>query len=223
MRKNPHRVLLFDEIEKAHPDVFNLFLQILSDGRLTDNVGRTVSFADSIIIMTTNIGQPHFLDQSIDFEEAKKRANGDLNNTYRSEFLNRFNGRQNIVCFNRLELDSIEKIVRREIANLNKAYGDQGVTIKMADSELKAFCAAKYDPAIGARGLPGFIESTIEPKIARSILENPDLHGKMLVRFDVASDSFVIDPPKPAEAAAPANQNSASASFRQAEKKGVAP
>ncbi|MGE4250098.1 MAG: AAA family ATPase, partial [Parvibaculaceae bacterium] len=97
MRKNPLRVLLFDEIEKAHPDVFNVFLQILSDGRLTDNVGRTVSFSESIIIMTTNIGQPHFLNAKLSVEEANGEAIREIEKTYRSEFLNRFAGRQNII------------------------------------------------------------------------------------------------------------------------------
>ena len=115
--------------------------------------------------------------------------------------------------------DSIEKIVRREVAGLNKAYGDQGLTIRMPEEDLKAFCAAKYDPAIGARGLPGFIESTIEPKVARTILEHPDAKGEMLVRFDKAADTFVIDPPKPPSAPPVANQNSPTAQFNAADKK----
>jgi ATP-dependent Clp protease ATP-binding subunit ClpB len=172
MRKNPVRVLLFDEIEKAHPDVFNVFLQILSDGRLTDNVGRTVSFADSIIIMTTNLGQPHFLDTSLTFEEAGAAAMEEVGKTYRSEFLNRFNGRENIVPFNRLGLDSIERIVRREFDGLNNTYAQEGIEVAIADEELKKFCAAKYDPAVGARGLPGTIQTTVEPIIVDMILEN---------------------------------------------------
>jgi len=171
MRKNPIRVLLFDEIEKAHPDVFNVFLQILSDGRLTDNVGRTVSFSEAIIIMTTNIGQPHFLDRALSFEEASAAAQEEVGKTYRSEFLNRFAGRQNIVCFNRLDLNSIERIVRREFDGMDRTYGQEGIRITISDPDLKSFCEAHYDPAIGARGLPGFIQTNVEPIIVNMILD----------------------------------------------------
>lgn len=140
MRKNPLRVLLFDEIEKAHPDVFNVFLQILSDGRLTDNVGRTVSFSEAIIIMTTNIGQAHFLNPSLTVAEANAAALEKVGKTYRSEFLNRFAGRQNIVCFNKLDLPSIERIVRREFDSMDKTYAGDGINLTVTEADLKAFC-----------------------------------------------------------------------------------
>jgi ATP-dependent Clp protease ATP-binding subunit ClpB len=177
MRKNGNRILLFDEIEKAHPDIYNIFLQILTDGRLTDNVGRTVSFEDSSILMTTNIGQPHFLDQTIPFEEAERLALKDLSETYRSELLNRFAGRQNIICFNRLELDSIQKIVTREIAKMDAAYSERGLRVTISESSLVAFCAALYDPTIGARGLPGYIKANIEPVIVDKMISAPDARG----------------------------------------------
>jgi ATP-dependent Clp protease ATP-binding subunit ClpA len=193
--------------------VFNIFLQILSDGRLTDNMGRTVSFADSIILMTTNTGQPFFLDKSLSFDEAKKNALEELGKTYRSELLNRFNGRQNIVCFNRLALPEIERIVRREISNVSKAYGEQGITLEMPDADLKAFCRDNYNPDIGARGLPGYIEATIEPKIARTILENPEIKGVVNVSYDEAAKKLDVALPAAAapevRKAAPANQNKA--------------
>ncbi|WP_374378507.1 AAA family ATPase [Dongia sp.] len=191
MRKNPIRVLLFDEIEKAHPDVFNVFLQILSDGRLTDNVGRTVSFSEAIIIMTTNIGQPHFLDQSMTFEEASAAAMGDIASTYRSEFLNRFAGRQNIVCFNRLDLPSIQKIVRREFDSIDGTYAAEGLRIRIADADLKAFCAGHYDPAIGARGLPGYIQTNVEPILVNMILEGRG--GEIVFTYDPETRFFKID------------------------------
>lgn len=164
MRKNGNRVLLFDEIEKAHPDVFNVFLQILSAGRLTDNVGRTVSFDNSIIIMTTNLGQPHFLRIDIDFAQAKALAMVDLEATYRSEFLNRFAGRHNIICFDKLGLDSINKIVNRELTKLSGAY--EGITVFARGEDIADFCQDHYDPKVGARGLPGYIEAELEPAIA---------------------------------------------------------
>jgi ATP-dependent Clp protease ATP-binding subunit ClpB len=183
MRKNGNRILLFDEIEKAHPDVYNIFLQILTDGRLTDNIGRTVSFEDSSILMTTNIGQPHFLDTHLTFEEAEQLALTDLQATYRSELLNRFAGRQNILCFNRLELDSIQKIVAREIAKLDAAYSEKGLRVTISPESLVAFCQQLYDPAIGARGLPGYIKAHVEPVIVNSLIEHPDKMGTFEIGF----------------------------------------
>jgi ATP-dependent Clp protease ATP-binding subunit ClpB len=194
MRRNGNRVLLFDEIEKAHPDIFNIMLQVLEDGQLTDNIGRTVSFSDAIIIMTTNIGQPHFLDETLSVEEAEARATDDLNTTYRSEFLNRFAGRQNIVCFKRLGLDSIEKIVRREIASINTAYGERGVTVSLDDASLSAFCEDRYDPRIGARGLPGFISANLEPIVVNAILANPELRDAAArVTYDRERRAFAVE------------------------------
>jgi ATP-dependent Clp protease ATP-binding subunit ClpB len=183
MRKNGARILLFDEIEKAHPDIFNIFLQILSDGRLTDNVGRTVSFDDAIILMTTNIGQPHFLDLEMPFDEAERLAMSDLGATYRSELLNRFAGRQNIICFNRLELDSVRKIVAREVGNLDAAYADRGIRVTIDDRSLSTLCERLYDPSIGARGLPGYISANIEPTIVNSLIDYPDAMGTFVIGF----------------------------------------
>jgi len=171
MRKNRNRIILFDEIEKAHPDVFNLFLQILDDGRLTDNVGRVADFSESIIIMTTNIGQPHFLNMDLSFDDAEKLAKVDLDEQYRPEFLNRFNGRQNIICFNRLELDSIEKIVKRELVDVANSYKHSNVDVVVSDACIEKFCEENYDARTGARGLPGFIISQLEPQVTDFILD----------------------------------------------------
>jgi ATP-dependent Clp protease ATP-binding subunit ClpB len=191
MRKNPLRVLLFDEIEKAHPDVFNVFLQILSDGRLTDNVGRTVSFSEAIIIMTTNIGQAHFLNPSLTVEEANAAAQEEVGKTYRSEFLNRFAGRQNIVCFNKLDLPSIERIVRREFDSMDKTYSQDGISLHVSEADLKAFCKGHYDPAIGARGLPGFIQANIEPIVVNMILES-DKRGSVSLSYNAKKAMFEL-------------------------------
>ena len=191
MRKNPLRVLLFDEIEKAHPDVFNVFLQILSDGRLTDNVGRTVSFSESIIIMTTNIGQAHFLNPAFTVEKANAAAMDEISKTYRSEFLNRFSGRQNIVCFNKLDLPSIERIVRREFDSMDKTYSVDGMKLTVTEADLKAFCKAHYDPAIGARGLPGFIQANIEPIIVNMILDS-DKRGDIKLSYNTKKAAFEL-------------------------------
>ncbi len=190
MRQNPNRIILFDEIEKADPAVFDLFLQILSDGRLTDNHGRTVNFSESMIIMTTNIGQTFFLDDNLSDAESERLANLELDEKYRPEFLNRFAGRQNIVCFRRLGLDSIEKIVRRELTDLNRAYRESGLDIVVSDESLKTFCAENYEPRNGARGLQGYVVSNIEPLIADLILENKVASTKLELVYESATKSF---------------------------------
>lgn len=194
MRTNRNRVILFDEIEKAHPDVFNLFLQILDDGRLTDNIGRVADFSDAIIIMTTNIGQPHFLDDDITHEQAMEGCMVDLDGTYRPEFLNRFNGRQNIVGFQKLELPSIEKIIRREVDDLTSSYQEHGVAIHFTDEQISIFCADRYEPRVGARGLPGMINSDLEPKIVNALLDQSAGDGaSFTIHYDIASRRFEVE------------------------------
>lgn len=199
MRSNPHRIILFDEIEKADPAVFDLFLQILSDGRLTDNHGRTVNFSESMVIMTTNIGQSFFLDTSLSEEESERLANVELDQIYRPEFLNRFAGRQNIVCFNRLGIDSIVKIVKRELNGLKSAYRENNVDVVFDDECIQAFCEDHYDARHGARGLQGYIVANIEPLIVNMILEsnvdNARLHlvyNKETKTFDTQIEANVV-------------------------------
>jgi ATP-dependent Clp protease ATP-binding subunit ClpB len=194
MRTNRNRVILFDEIEKAHPDVFNLFLQILDDGRLTDNIGRVAEFSDAIIIMTTNIGQPHFLDESISYDDAMDGCMLDLDDTYRPEFLNRFNGRQNIIGFQKLELDSIQKIIRREVDDLASSYAEHGISVTFSDAEIATFCADRYEPRIGARGLPGMINSDLEPKIVNALLDQSAEDGASFnITYDKAARRFGVE------------------------------
>lgn len=190
MRSNPHRIILFDEIEKADPAVFDLFLQILSDGRLTDNHGRTVNFSESMVIMTTNIGQTFFLDETLSSEEAERLANVELDNIYRPEFLNRFAGRQNIVCFSRLELDSIEKIVKRELNALSKAYKENGLEIVFSDESVKNFCADHYQARHGARGLQGYVVANIEPLVVNLILENKVKASRLELVYNKQTRAF---------------------------------
>jgi len=192
VRKKPVGIYLFDEIEKAHPDVFNIFLQILSDGRLTDNIGRTVDFSEIIIIMTSNIGQPYYLDSSLSDDEAKDLASEELNRTYRSELLNRFNGRENILHFKRLSLEVIERIIRREINKLNASYQSRGLEIEMDDACITSFCKDHYDLIRGARGLPGYIKANIRPVIVNHILNNPNERGTFCAAYNTERQVFEI-------------------------------
>lgn len=192
VRKNPVGIYLFDEIEKAHPDVFNIFLQVLSDGRLTDNIGRTVDFSEIMIIMTSNIGQPYYLDPSLSDEEAKSFAVEELNKTYRSELLNRFNGRENILHFKRLSFEVIEKIIRREITKLNKSYQSKGLEIVMTDASIAAFSHDHYDLIRGARGLPGYIKANIRPIIVNHILNHPNDKGTFNAVYNTDQKVFEV-------------------------------
>jgi len=196
MRRNPYVVILFDEIEKAHQDVFNVFLQVLDDGRLTDNRGLTVSFSEAIIVMTTNIGQSHFLNPALDFEDAAAETIKELDVHYRPEFLNRFNGRQNIVCFRSLGLPVIERIARREIDKLNDRVRGQGrdLAISISDESLAALCRDQYVPANGARGIPGYFATNIHPAVANAILETQTLRGTMEVVYDDVARKLSIRP-----------------------------
>lgn len=195
MRQNGKRIILFDEIEKAHPDVFNVLLQVLGDGRLTDNIGRTVRFADAVVICTTNAGQVFFLQVNDDysFEDAKIEALAELDKIYRAELLNRFQGRHNILCFNRLFLDSIQKIVRRELVGLDTSYGDQGIRIVADESVITQFCHDHYKPVSGARGLPGLIKVCVEPHIVNRILQSkPESNQVMKLDYDLTTKEFIV-------------------------------
>ena len=192
MRRNSNRVLLFDEIEKAHDDIFNVFLQVLSDGRLTDGLGRTAFFDGAIAIFTTNIGQQHFLDPLLSEADAAAAALEELGKRYRGEFLNRFNGRQNIYCFKKLDIPSMEKIVRREINSIDIVYGSQGIHIEASAQVIHDFCVDQYDPVYGARGLPGFITANLEPSIVNAILAEDDTHGTAHVTYNGTSKKFDV-------------------------------
>jgi ATP-dependent Clp protease ATP-binding subunit ClpB len=194
MRVNRNRVILFDEIEKAHPDVFNLFLQILDDGRLTDNIGRVAEFSDAIIIMTTNTGQEQFLDVNMSMDEAMAACMSDLETAYRPEFLNRFNGRQNILGFQRLELPSVNRIIQREVSDLASSYAEHGIEIDFPEAEIAKFCEDRYVPRVGARGLPGMINTDLEPRIVNALLDSSAAGGAAFtVGYDTAERRFAIE------------------------------
>jgi ATP-dependent Clp protease ATP-binding subunit ClpB len=197
MRRNPRRILLFDEIEKAHADIFHVFLQILDDARLTDNRGLTVSFRDAIILMTTNIGTAHFLSES-DFAVAEGLAKGDLDEHYRPEFLARFNGKRNIVCFRTLDLPVIEKIAARDIQRLNEMVQQTlpDLSVQMEPRALAAMCRDHYRPVNGARGITGYIEGVIKPEIANTVLFDTQAKGDIVIGYDEDSASVIVTLPQ---------------------------
>ena len=194
VRRKPYAIILFDEMEKAHPDVFNILLQVLSDGRLTDNVGRTVSFRNAIVIVTTNVGQKFFLDPKMTFEEASLRAKEELSERYPGEFLNRFAGRRNILCFDRLSPATMERIAVRELNAIAAAYSSSSVKITIDTTTVPDLCTAKYDVATGARGLPGYLASTVEAQIVNAVLDAGEGAALDLrAYYDAAAGSFKLE------------------------------
>jgi ATP-dependent Clp protease ATP-binding subunit ClpB len=178
VRRRPYAVILFDEIEKAHPDVFNVLLQVLDDGRLTDSKGRTVDFKNTVLIMTSNVGAQALTSawaQGEDgFEDAKVRVMESLRQQFRPEFLNRVD---DIVVFHPLEEAQLSHIVDLRLADLQKLLVDRKITLELTEAARKAIFKAGYDRAYGARPLKRAIQRMVQDKLAMKILDGTVLHG----------------------------------------------
>ncbi|TYQ23182.1 ATP-dependent chaperone ClpB [Pseudanabaena sp. UWO311] len=177
VRRRPYAVILFDEIEKAHPDVFNIMLQILDDGRVTDSQGRTVDFKNSIIIMTSNVGSQFILDIAGDdskYDEMRDRVMESMRSSFRPEFLNRID---EIVIFHALRRDELRRIVKLQVQRLEQRLGDRRMTLKIADAALDFIAEVGYDPVYGARPLKRIIQRQLETQIAKGILRGDYADG----------------------------------------------
>lgn len=182
VRRNPYSVILFDEIEKAHPDVFNILLQVLDDGRLTDSQGRTVNFKNTIIIMTSNIGSTYLIDGlkedgTID-EENKKLVDSALRNSFKPEFLNRID---DIVMFKPLTSDQIFKIIDLLIADISKRLEDRDITIELTKKAHEYILDKSYDVEYGARPIKRFLQANIETNLGRKIIEGNIMEGDHVI------------------------------------------
>jgi len=188
VRRKPYSVVLFDEVEKAHPDVFNVLLQVLDDGRITDSKGKTVDFKNTILIMTSNIGS-HYLLEGIDQygnvgKEAEQMVLGDLQNHFRPEFLNRLD---ETILFKPLTRDNIRQIVDLLVADVNKRLEERELKVELTEAA-KAFVTEHgYDPAYGARPLRRYIQKHVETLAARIILQG-DIHQGQMIVIDVAEN-----------------------------------
>ena len=192
VRRKPYSVVLFDEIEKAHPDVFNVLLQVLDDGRITDSQGRTVDFKNTILIMTSNIGSPYLLD-GIDEngeikEEAQKEVMDDLRGHFRPEFLNRLD---EIILFKPLTKDNIGSIVDLMVKELNDRLADQELSLELTDAARTQVIENGYDPVYGARPLKRYLQNYVETLAAKKILSG-DVHAGDTLVLDVKDGEFVI-------------------------------
>ena len=171
VRRKPYSVVLFDEIEKAHPDVFNVLLQVLDDGRITDSQGRTVDFKNTILIMTSNIGSAYLLegiqpDGKIK-QESEDMVMGALRNHFRPEFLNRLD---EIIMFKPLTKENISRIITLMIADLNKRLANQDITLELSDTAKDYIIEGGYDPTYGARPLKRYLQKNVETLAAKMIL-----------------------------------------------------
>ena len=172
VRRKPYSVILFDEIEKAHPDVFNILLQLLDDGRLTDNQGRTVDFKNTIIIMTSNIGSNYLIDGirqdgTVD-EEVKQKVEDETKKYFRPEFLNRID---DIVVFSPLTEDQIVKIIELAMKDIEKRLEERNITLEMTDAAKKFIADESYDPAYGARPVKRFLQRNVETELAGELIK----------------------------------------------------
>ena len=192
VRRKPYSVVLFDEIEKAHPDVFNVLLQVLDDGRITDSQGRTIDFKNTILIMTSNIGSPYLLD-GIDEKgdikpEAQEQVMGDLRGHFRPEFLNRLD---EIIMFKPLTKDNIGKIIDLMVKELSDRLADQELSLELTDAAKQMVVDNGYDPVYGARPLKRYLQNYVETLTAKKILSG-DVHAGDTIVLDVKDGAFTV-------------------------------
>ena len=181
VRRHPYSVVLLDEVEKAHPDVFNILLQVLDDGRITDSQGRTVDFRNTVIVMTSNIGSDHILDVAGDesqFDEMQERVLSALRGHFRPEFLNRVD---DLIIFHPLSKDELRSIVAIQLKRLYKLLADQKIALHISESAIDYVADKGYDPVYGARPLKRAIQRELENPIATKILENTFVEGCQVV------------------------------------------
>ncbi|MBE5849162.1 MAG: ATP-dependent chaperone ClpB [Lachnospiraceae bacterium] len=191
VRRKPYSVVLFDEIEKAHPDVFNVLLQVLDDGRITDSQGRTVDFKNTILIMTSNIGAQYLLDGIDDngniSEEAEESVMNELRSSFRPEFLNRLD---ETIMFKPLTKDNISGIMDLILADVNKRLADRELSIALTDAAKDTIVSSAYDPVYGARPLKRYMQRTVETLAAKKILEGNISEGDVIT-IDAEGDTLV--------------------------------
>jgi ATP-dependent Clp protease ATP-binding subunit ClpB len=188
VRRRPYSVVLFDEIEKAHPEVFNVLLQVLDDGRLTDSQGRTVDFRNTIIIMTSNLGSQYILDVADVDEEVERRVLEILHKHFRPEFLNRVD---EVVVFHALTKEDLKRIVDIQLDHLRKLLADRHITIELSDAAKELLVEEGYDPAFGARPLKRVIQHKIADPLAVEILEGRVREGDHVL-IDALGDQLTF-------------------------------
>jgi ATP-dependent Clp protease ATP-binding subunit ClpB len=189
VRRRPYSVILFDEIEKAHPEVFNVLLQILDDGRMTDGKGRTVDFKNTLIIMTSNVGSRYIQESAAgNRQEMENRVMAALRESFKPEFLNRID---EIILFRNLTTEQIGQIVTIQIGRLEERLAERNISLALSDRALKLIVERGYDPVYGARPLKRIIQKLIENPLSMEILQGQVKEGDRL-RVDAQEDRIVF-------------------------------
>jgi len=187
VRRRPYSVILLDEVEKAHPEVFNVFLQILDDGRVTDSKGTVVNFRNTVVIFTSNIGSQDILECGDDKALMREKVEKAMKDHFRPEFLNRID--ENII-FNSLSQDNLRGIVQIEVRKLEKRLADRQIKMSMTDAALDHLAAVGFDPVYGARPLKRAIQRELETTVAQGILKGDYKDGDQ-INIDVDSDGKI--------------------------------
>ena len=186
VRRKPYSVILFDEIEKAHEDVFNIFLQILDDGRLTDNKGKTVDFKNTIIIMTSNIGSNYLLESGGNItEEVNSRVMGEMKHRFKPEFLNRVD---DIIMFTPLDRQEIKQIIDIFMQGLRERLAEREIDIELTDAAKEIMITEGYDPVYGARPLKRYISNTLETRLAKMLISGEIYNGSTVTIDNIGDD-----------------------------------
>jgi len=198
VRRKPYSVVLLDEIEKAHPDVFNILLQVLEDGRLTDSKGRTVDFRNTVIIMTSNVGATelkknryvgfNIQDGESDYDDMKEKMLAELKKTFRPEFLNRVD---DMIVFHSLEKEHLREIVSLMSDELSKRLTEQDIELVLTESAKDKITEEGYDPEYGARPLRRALQKHVEDRLSEELLEGKVLMGEKVI-VDVEDDKFIV-------------------------------
>jgi ATP-dependent Clp protease ATP-binding subunit ClpB len=192
VRRHPYSVILFDEIEKAHADVFNVLLQVLDDGRITDSHGRTVDFKNTVVIMTSNVGSQYLLEGVTDDgtiqDNARDMVMRELRNGFRPEFLNRVD---DIILFKPLTLAETELIVDLQVEELQRRLAGRGFTLELTPAARTFVARAAYDPVYGARPLKRYLQHHLETRIGRAMIASEVAEGSC-IRVDEESGALVV-------------------------------
>ena len=188
VRRRPYSVVLFDEIEKAHPDVFNVLLQVLDDGRITDGQGRTVDFTNTVLIMTSNIGSQFILNEQ-DAAARNEKALNALRGHFRPEFLNRVD---DIIIFDRLQADDLKHIIRIQLQRVSKRLAARGLKMELSDAAAELVATHGYDPVYGARPLKRAIQHDLLDPLSMAILAGQYPEGST-IRIDAANGNIIFN------------------------------
>jgi len=192
VRRRPYSVVLLDEVEKAHPEVFDVLLQVLDDGRLTDGQGRTVDFRNVVLILTSNLGSQYLVDPTLSPEQRRDTVMDVVRMSFKPEFLNRLD---DIVLFDALGTDELAHIVGLQVERLGARLKDRRITLTVTDAAREWLARTGYDPAYGARPLRRLIQTAIGDKLARELLAGEVTDGDtVLVDLDESGDTLVVEP-----------------------------